>query len=129
MRGGVSVFRNIHSRFITTTTDISWCPSHTGPLLSRGTVSSKETTSLTRSVSEYHTWFLLLLQILGVTHGHHHEDKSPSHHPGYVPVYGRHGYDISYGVSHGRDLLGSFSHFTGPYGPFGFWANLFHDRK
>ena len=48
---------------------------------------------------------------------------------GFVPVYDRHGYDISYGLSEGRDLLGTFSHFSGPYGPFGFWANLYHDRK
>ena len=48
---------------------------------------------------------------------------------GFVPVYGHHGYDISYGLAEGRDLLGPFSHFTGPYGPFGFWANLYHDRK
>ena len=84
------------------------------------------------------------LQVFGVTHGNHYVDKSPSYSPGnvahiqvvtiykspgYVPVYGLHGYDISYGVSEGRDLLGGFSHFTGPYGPFGFWANLYHDRK
>ena len=83
---------------------------------------------------------------MGLTHGNHYVDRSFSYNPGedpyqnheirlkittagFVPVYGHQGYDISYGLSEGRDLVGSFSHFTGPYGPFGFWANLYHDRK
>lgn len=48
---------------------------------------------------------------------------------GFVPVYQPHAYDLSYGLAEGRDLVGPFSHFSGPYGPFGFWANLFHDRR
>ena len=48
---------------------------------------------------------------------------------GFVPVYNPHSYDLSYGLAEGRDLVGPFSHFTGPFGPFGFWANLLHDKK
>ena len=48
---------------------------------------------------------------------------------GFVPVYNPNSFDVSYGLAEGKDLIGPFSHFTGPFGPFGFWANLLHDKK
>ena len=48
---------------------------------------------------------------------------------GFVPVQGLAGYDYSYGRAYGFDLVGPFNQHTGPYGPFGFWANLYHDKK
>merc|ERR1712062_762764 len=38
-------------------------------------------------------------RILGLTRGNHNVEKSFSYNPGFVPVYGRHGYDISYGLA------------------------------
>ena len=46
---------------------------------------------------------------------------------GYVPVKGFPGYDHVYGHAYGHDLIGPFDQRTGHYGPFGFWANFYHD--
>merc|ERR1719219_837771 len=48
----------------------------------------------------------------------------PPYH-GYVP----HPLDHVEGQAFGHDLVGPFYHHSGPFGPFGFYANFFHDRK
>jgi len=47
---------------------------------------------------------------------------------GFVPFYGN-AYNRMFGRAYGYDLLGHFNQFTNHYGPFGFWANFYHDRK
>ena len=47
---------------------------------------------------------------------------------GYVPTYGDvHGVHAE-GYAIGHDALGHFDQFTGPFGPFGFYANFYHDK-
>jgi len=64
-------------------------------------------------------------------YGHHH--GAPIHHPlphhakGYVPVYGPGYHDHIAGYAHGHDAIGPFYHHTGAFGPFGFYANFYHD--
>jgi len=48
--------------------------------------------------------------------------------PGFVPFYGN-AYNRMFGRAYGYDLLGHFNQFTNHYGPFGFWANFYHDRR
>lgn len=58
-----------------------------------------------------------------VSHGH-------GHYTGYVPVYGHGGYyDHGIGYAIGHDAIGPFSQHTGTFGPFGFYANFYHDKK
>ena len=74
---------------------------------------------------------------------HHHDSKRLKHSPGvnikdkidfmdlcsgFVPFYGNI-YNHMFGRAYGYDLLGHFNHFTNHYGPFGFWANFYHDWK
>ena len=65
-------------------------------------------------------------------YGHHYAGPHPGpapHHPvkGYVPVYA-HGYhDHGHGYAYGHDAIGPFYHHTGAFGPFGFYANFYHD--
>jgi len=66
----------------------------------------------------------------GYEHGYEHLDHLPHPVPyaGYVPVYGPHGvHDHAHGYAYGHDLIGPFDHHTGPFGPFGFYANFYHD--
>ena len=66
----------------------------------------------------------------GYEHGYEHLDHLPHPIPyaGYVPVYGPHGvHDHAHGYAYGHDLIGPFDHHTGPFGPFGFYANFYHD--
>ena len=42
--------------------------------------------------------------------------------PAYGPPQGRHG------RAYGHDLVGHFDHHTGPFGPFGFYANFFDEK-
>ncbi len=69
--------------------------------------------------------------------GYQHESRHGHHlnglpvYPGYVPTYG---YtpgivDHSHGFAYGQDAIGHFDHFSGPFGPFGFYANFYHDKK
>ena len=68
---------------------------------------------------------------------HHHGHEVVEHHgyghppyTGYVPAHGPGGYyDHGYGFAHGHDAIGPFDHHTGAFGPFGFYANFYHDRK
>lgn len=61
----------------------------------------------------------------GYDHVHHHV---PAPYAGYVPVYGVNGvHDHAHGYAYGHDLIGPFDHHTGPFGPFGFYANFYHD--
>ena len=75
---------------------------------------------------------LISISNLGYEHGYEHVDHVP-HHPiapyaGYVPVYGPHAvHDHAHGYAYGHDLIGPFDHHTGPFGPFGFYANFYHD--
>ena len=32
------------------------------------------------------------------------------------------------GQAYGHDLVGPFYHHSGPFGPFGFYANFFHEK-
>ena len=45
------------------------------------------------------------------------------HHHGFVP----HPHDHVEGRAYGHDLVGPFYHHSGPFGPFGFYANFYHD--
>ena len=45
------------------------------------------------------------------------------HHHGFVPQP----HDHVEGRAYGHDLVGPFYHHSGPFGPFGFYANFFHD--
>lgn len=69
--------------------------------------------------------------------GYQHESRQGHHlnglplYSGYVPTYG---YtpglvDHSHGFAYGQDAIGHFDHFSGPFGPFGFYANFYHDKK
>lgn len=67
-------------------------------------------------------------------HSHHHHvvDHHEGHHyrpSGYAPAYLHGGriFDHGVGYAHGVDAIGPFEHFTGPFGPFGFYANYYHD--
>merc|ERR1712018_65151 len=60
-----------------------------------------------------------------VKHEHHH-GYAP-HHSGYVPDHGKAALDHGVGYAHGHDAIGHFDHHTGPFGPFGFYANYYHD--
>ena len=46
---------------------------------------------------------------------------------GYVPVHGKAVLDHGVGYAVGHDAIGHFNHHTGPFGPFGFYANYYHD--
>ena len=48
---------------------------------------------------------------------------SPAGPDGYVP----HPLDHVEGQAYGHDLVGPFYHHSGPFGPFGFYANFFHE--
>ena len=48
----------------------------------------------------------------------------PHHYHGYVP----HPLDHVQGQAYGHDLVGPFYHHAGPFGPFGFYANFFHEK-
>ena len=52
----------------------------------------------------------------------------PQQH-GYVPVHGGpyDNRDQRHGYAYGHDAVGPFDHHTGPFGPFGFYANFYHD--
>jgi len=66
-------------------------------------------------------------------HGYEHEIKHEHHHgyehkpSGYVPAHGIAGLDHGVGYAVGHDAIGHFDHHTGPFGPFGFYANYYHD--
>ena len=61
-------------------------------------------------------------------YGHAHLDAGLPIHHGYVPVYGHHGvHDAAHGYAYGYDAIGPFDHHTGPFRPFGFYANFYHD--
>lgn len=66
-------------------------------------------------------------------HGYEHEVKhehhyAPApHYSGYVPAHGHGAYDHGVGYAHGYDAIGHFDQHTGPFGPFGFYANYYHD--
>ena len=46
---------------------------------------------------------------------------------GYVPEHGKALVDHGVGYAVGHDAIGHFDHHTGPFGPFGFYANYYHD--
>ena len=46
---------------------------------------------------------------------------------GYVPTHGKAVLDHGIGYAVGHDAIGHFDHHTGPFGPFGFYANYYHD--
>ena len=46
---------------------------------------------------------------------------------GYVPEHGKAIVDHGVGYAVGHDAIGHFDHHTGPFGPFGFYANYYHD--
>ena len=46
---------------------------------------------------------------------------------GYVPAHGKAVLDHGIGYAVGHDAIGHFDHHTGPFGPFGFYANYYHD--
>ena len=48
---------------------------------------------------------------------------APAGPDGYVP----HPLDHVEGQAYGHDLVGPFYHHSGPFGPFGFYANFFHE--
>ena len=53
--------------------------------------------------------------------------KAPVYH-GYVPVHTKDAHrDEIHGFAIGHDAVGDFHHHTGHYGPFGFYANFYHD--
>ena len=68
---------------------------------------------------------------------HYYKDYAPYHH------YDLHGAPLEHGhhlphvnlveqphditVAHGYDKVGPFHHYTGPFGPFGFYANFYHN--
>ena len=59
-------------------------------------------------------------------HHPHYDIPTPPHHHyhhGFVP----HPHDHVEGRAYGHDLVGPFYHHTGPFGPFGFYANFYHD--
>jgi len=66
-------------------------------------------------------------------HGYEHEIKQEHHHgftpfpSGYVPTHGKAVLDHGIGYAVGHDAIGHFDHHTGPFGPFGFYANYYHD--
>lgn len=66
-------------------------------------------------------------------HGYEHEVKHEHHsgygpyHSGYVPDHGKAALDHGVGYAVGHDAIGHFDHHTGPFGPFGFYANYYHD--
>ena len=71
------------------------------------------------------------MAFLGYDHayGHHvRHAPPPAPYSGYVPVYGPLGvHDHTHGYAYGHDLIGPFDHHSGPFGPFGFYANFYHD--
>ncbi len=65
----------------------------------------------------------------GITHGHApgYEYSDPHHH-GYVPIHAIPAFhDVGHGFAAGHDAVGPFYHHTGAFGPFGFYANFYHD--
>ena len=63
----------------------------------------------------------------GEDHAVHHS-YGKAHYTGYAPAYGHGGfYDHGVGFAQGRDAIGEFDHHTGAFGPFGFYANFYHD--
>ena len=52
---------------------------------------------------------------------------NPSLFSGYAPAHGKGVLDHGVGYAHGYDAIGHFDHHTGPFGPFGFYANYYHD--
>jgi len=79
---------------------------------------------------------------LGYAEGYHHSSgyqaahlyQHPVVYPAPPPPPPYHGYvphplDQVEGKAFGHDLVGPFYHHSGPFGPFGFYANFFHDRK
>ena len=64
----------------------------------------------------------------GYDHGYAHHARHAAPYTGYVPVYGAHGiHDTGHGFAYGHDLIGPFDQYSGPFGPFGFYANFYHD--
>ena len=49
------------------------------------------------------------------------------YYSGYVPEHGKAIVDHGVGYAVGHDAIGHFDHHTGPFGPFGFYANYYHD--
>ena len=43
------------------------------------------------------------------------------------PEHGKAIVDHGVGYAVGHDAIGHFDHHTGPFGPFGFYANYYHD--
>lgn len=58
---------------------------------------------------------------------HEHQYGYGPKHSGYVPDHGKAVLDHGVGYATGHDALGHFNHHTGPFGPFGFYANYYHD--
>ena len=68
------------------------------------------------------------LLFTGYDHGYEAYHRAAAPYTGYVPVYGAHGlHDHGHGFAYGHDLIGPFDQYTGPFGPFGFYANFYHD--
>ena len=53
---------------------------------------------------------------------------APHHPPPYTHGYVPHPLDHVEGQAYGHDLVGPFYHHSGPFGPFGFYANFFHEK-
>ena len=76
-----------------------------------------------RSYGNHHAEFHDYTPPYGYGHPPAHLPIPAPHHHGYVP----HPHDHVEGRAYGHDLVGPFYHHSGPFGPFGFYANFYHD--